>query len=96
MGPKIEKLACHFVFMKGLKYKNEMLTVLFWVKKCKKKKEEEKKTENRFLYLYKFMDYNKVWVSRSIFHEKAQKKLQGDLFSGFSLKIPNLAKIYIF
>ena len=37
LGPKIEKLAFHFVFMRGFK-KNEMLTSLFWVPKMPPKK----------------------------------------------------------
>ena len=37
-----------------------------------------KKRLKIFLFiLYKFMDYNEVWFSRSTFHEKAKKKFKG-------------------
>ena len=28
-----------------------------------------------FLHLYKFMDYNEVWFSRSTFHKKSQEQI---------------------
>ena len=40
----------------------------------------QKNSWKYFLHLYKFMDYNKVWFSRSTFHEKAKKNLQSVLF----------------
>ena len=45
-----------------------MLTFLFWVQKM------PKNGGKYFVYLYKFMDYNEVWFSRSTCHEKAKKK----------------------
>ena len=67
LRPQIEKLAFYFLFMKGLKSKNKMLTFLFWVPKM------PKNGWKYFLNLYKFMDYNEVWFSRLTFHEKAKK-----------------------
>ena len=50
-----------------------MLTFLFWVPKI------PKYGKKYFLKLYKFIDYNELWFSRSTFHEKAKKKFTGCL-----------------
>ena len=46
-----------------------MLTFLFCIPKM------AQNGRKYFLNLYKFIDYNEVWFSRSTFHEKAKKKI---------------------
>ena len=73
---KIEKLEFDLVFMKGLNQK-KMFTVLFWVPK------NPQNGWKYFAHLDQIMDYNEVWFSRSTFHEKPRKNLQGVLFSRY-------------
>ena len=77
LKPKVEKLAFYFIFMKGLKYKNEMQTFLFWVPKMLPKKT----AENIFLTDINLWTTMKFGFQDRLFMKKRRKILQGVLFS---------------
>ena len=61
--------------MKGVKSKNKMLTVLFWVPKM------PKKAEHNFLAYINLWTTMKFGFQEQLFMKKSRKNLQGVLFS---------------
>ena len=66
-----------------------MLTFLFWVPKM------PKTAENMFYPFINLWTTMKFGFQDQLFHAKAKKNLQGDLFCQCRSKPPNLAKIKI-
>ena len=77
LGPKIEKLAFHIVFMKGLKSKkiNANFSILG-------PENAKKKTAEHICYTYiNLWTTMKFGFQDKFFMKKPRQKLQGDLFS---------------